>query len=47
MVPLVKNSCDTLVENLGEVAESGKSVDVFRYACAVFLGHMLLLTHVF
>jgi len=29
MVPLVKNSCDTLVENLGEVAESGKSVDVF------------------
>ena len=31
MVPLVKNSCDTLVEKLGEFAESEKSVDVSRY----------------
>jgi len=30
MVPLVKKSCDTLVEKLGKCAESGKSVDVFR-----------------
>jgi len=30
MVPLVKNSSDTLVEKLGEYAESGKSLDVFR-----------------
>ena len=31
MVPLMKSSCDTLVEKLGEFAESGKSLDVFRY----------------
>jgi len=31
MVPLVKNSCETLAEKLGEYAESGKSLDVFRY----------------
>ena len=30
MVPLVKNSTDTLIEKLGEFAESGKSVDVYR-----------------
>ena len=30
MVPLVKNSTDTLVEKLGEFAESGRSVDVYR-----------------
>ena len=34
MVPLVRNSRETLVEKLGEYAESGKSVDVFRYVCA-------------
>ena len=30
MVPLVKNSTDTLIEKLGEFAESGRSVDVYR-----------------
>jgi len=36
MAPLVKNSCETLVERLGEYAESGKSVDVFRYVYALW-----------
>ena len=39
MVPLVKKSCDILVEKLGKCAESGKSVDVFRYACTILLKH--------
>ena len=30
MVPILKNSTDTLVEKLGEFAESGRSVDVCR-----------------
>ena len=30
MVPIVKKSTDTLVEKLGEFAESGRSVDVSR-----------------
>ena len=36
MVPLMLNSCETLVEKLGESAESGKSVDVFRYVCTLW-----------
>jgi len=35
MVPLMMNSCETLVEKLGEYAESGKSVDVFGYVCTL------------
>ena len=31
MVPLVRSSCETLVEILGECAGTDKSVDVFRY----------------
>ena len=31
MVPLVRSSCETLVEKLGECAGTDKSVDVFRY----------------
>ena len=31
MVPLLKKSSDVLVEKLGEFAESGKSVEMFRY----------------
>jgi len=30
MVPLVRSSCETLVEKLGECAGTDESVDVFR-----------------
>ena len=30
MVPLLKKSSDVLVEKMGEFAESGKSVELFR-----------------
>ncbi len=30
MLPLIKKSCDTLVEKLGECIDSDKSVEVFR-----------------
>ena len=35
MVPLLKKSSDVLVEKMGEFAESGKSVEVFRYKSTV------------
>ena len=31
MLPLTQTSCSTLVEKLGESADTTKSVDVFRY----------------
>ena len=31
MLPLAQTSCSTLVEKLGELADTNKSVDVFRY----------------
>ena len=31
MVPLIKKSSDILVEKMGEFAESGKTVELFRY----------------
>ena len=30
MVPLIKKSSDVLVEKMGEFAESGKTVELFR-----------------
>ncbi len=34
MLPLIKKSCDTLVEKLGECIDSDKSVEVFRLGLA-------------
>ena len=31
MLPLIKRSTDVLVEKMGEFAESGKAVEVFKY----------------
>ena len=49
MVPLMKSSCDTLVEKLGEFAESGKSLDVFRYGSwtywNTYTAHILVHMH--
>ena len=38
MLPLVQNSCDILVEKLGDVANTKKSVDIFRYTCSYRFG---------
>ena len=37
MIPLIKNSTDTLVEKFGEMAESGRSYELFRYTRSVSL----------
>ena len=43
MVPLLNKSSDVLVEKLGEFAESGKSVEMFRYVVSymefIICGH--------
>ena len=31
MVPLIKRSSDVLIEKMGEFAESGKAVELFKY----------------
>ena len=31
MVPLIKRSTDVLVEKMGEFAESGNTVELFKY----------------
>ena len=37
MIPLIKNSTDTLVEKFGEMADTGKSYDLFGYTHSLSL----------